>query len=91
MFENSTYSEVRTAYNVMYNSSEDAYWICEKGHVGREKISQRVKNGKGCRKCELFRNSLALLDPELAKEWHPIKNEGQYGVKPPVETNIKHK
>ncbi|WP_044797753.1 zinc-ribbon domain-containing protein [Bacillus cereus] len=88
VFENSTYSEVKTAYNVMYNSSENAYWICEKGHVWREKISQRVKNGKGCRKCELFQNSLALLNPELAKEWHPTKNEGQYGVKPPEETNI---
>ncbi|MBY0598818.1 zinc-ribbon domain-containing protein [Bacillus bingmayongensis] len=88
VLKNSRYSEVRTAYDVIYTSSEDAYWICEKGHTWRETISQRVKNGKGCRKCELFQNSLALLDPELVKEWHPTKNEGEYGVKPPEETRI---
>ncbi|PFM12030.1 hypothetical protein COJ40_08210 [Bacillus cereus] len=66
----------KTPYDIIFNSSQEVYWICSEGHTWREKISQRVKNKKGYPKCDLYQYSLAFLDPELAKEWHPTKNSG---------------
>ncbi|MCM3387217.1 zinc-ribbon domain-containing protein [Ureibacillus chungkukjangi] len=56
------------------------WWICSKCNSGYDmKICNRV-NGSDCPYCAGKRvnetNSLASLNPELAKEWHPSKNGG---------------
>ncbi|WP_369899769.1 zinc-ribbon domain-containing protein [Bacillus manliponensis] len=89
VFENMEYSRIKTPYSVLYKSHEEAYWVCDEGHVWWEKISQRVKNGKGCRECEKYKKSIAFLNPELAKEWHPSKNKEVYGVTTPEETSVR--
>ena len=58
-------------------SHTKVWWICEKGHKWKAAISNRI-NGKGCPYCAGQKvcddNSLANLNPKLAKEWHPTKN-----------------
>ncbi|HFJ9454149.1 TPA: zinc-ribbon domain-containing protein [Bacillus tropicus] len=80
----------KTPYEIIFNSSQEVYWICSEGHTWREKISQRVKNKKGCPKCDLYQCSLAFLNPELAKEWHPTKNTGWRYPVGPEETKITY-
>lgn len=81
--------KAKTPYDAIYTSNEEVYWICEEGHVWWEKISQRVKNGKGCRKCEKYQQSIALLNPEITREWHPTKNKDVYGITTPEETSAR--
>lgn len=79
----------RNPYETVYTSREAVYWICSEGHIWRESINLRIKNGKGCRKCELYKKSIAFHNPELAKEWHHAKNKDIYGLKTPEETTIR--
>lgn len=65
----------------VYFSSQSNYvvwWKCSKGHEWRASISHRV-NGTGCPYClnqKVLKgyNDMATTNPELAKQWHPIKN-----------------
>ncbi|MGR9594778.1 zinc-ribbon domain-containing protein [Bacillus thuringiensis] len=81
--------KVRNPYEVIYTSNEEVMWVCKEGHMWREKINLRVKNGKGCRTCEKYQQSIALHNPEIAKEWHPTKNKEVYGVTTPEETSTR--
>jgi len=60
--------------------NEFAHWVCKKcGYSWIAKISNRA-NGRGCPLCEnrvivSGVNDLATLRPEIAKEWHPTKND----------------
>ena len=61
-------------------SHRKVWWICEKGHEWEAVIAKRSA-GQGCPICSGHRvltgyNDLATLKPELAKQWHPDKNEG---------------
>ncbi|MCL2564515.1 MAG: zinc-ribbon domain-containing protein [Defluviitaleaceae bacterium] len=64
--------------NVTPSSNKKVWWQCEKGHEWQESIANRTK-GSGCPFCAGKRasieNCLQTLNPNLAKEWHPIKNE----------------
>lgn len=55
-----------------------AWWTCKNGHSWKAAIKDRVR-GTGCPYCAGKKvckdNSLETLKPELAKEWHPTKNE----------------
>ena len=68
-----------TPYDVFAKSGEKAWWKCPKGedHEWDTSIGNRC-NGSGCPICadqRLVRsNSLAIRNPDLAKEWHPTKN-----------------
>jgi len=66
-----TPNDVTTGFN------KKVWWMCEKGHEWYATICNRV-NGRGCPycagKCVCSDNSLQSLNPELAKQWHPIKN-----------------
>lgn len=58
-------------------SDKEAWWTCSFGHTWRAVVKSRTK-GHGCpyctgRKPVTGENDLATLNPELAKEWHPIK------------------
>ena len=67
----------KTPSEVTRGSKYKAWWICQKGHDYPRPVYLRSK-GKGCTVCSGRRvdpsNCLATVNPELAKEWHPTKN-----------------
>src|SRR3989339_466869 len=66
-----------TPYEVSPVSQHKVWWICSKGHVYEMSVQKRNKGVK-CPYCENRKvcddNCLATVKPELAKEWHPVKN-----------------
>lgn len=89
IFETNYSQESKTPYEAIHTTTEKVKWICKEGHIWSENANQRVKNGKGCRKCEKYQQSIALLNPEISKEWHPTKNKGVYGITTPEETSTR--
>ena len=68
-----------TPRDVTLHNGNDVWWICEKGHAWRAKIANRA-NGCGCPVCSGKKvlagfNDLATEHPEIAAQWHPIKNK----------------
>jgi len=63
--------------NVTPFSHKTVWWLCKKGHEWQSTVADRAK-ARGCPFCLGRRvsssNNLAFLHPELAFEWHPIKN-----------------
>ena len=63
--------------DVTASSNKRAWWQCEKGHEWEAIINNRSK-GRGCPYCAGRQvssdNNLQVLNPELAKQWHPTKN-----------------
>ena len=64
---------------VSVHSNKKVWWQCEKGHEWEAVINSR-KNGVGCPYCAGKRaivgiSDLATVNPDLAREWHPTKNE----------------
>ncbi len=59
-------------------SHRKVWWLCNKGHEWESIISNRSQHGRGCPYCVNQRaykdNCLANVNPELANQWHPIKN-----------------
>lgn len=75
-----------TPFDVLSGSSTKRWWKCsEKGHEfytspnTRTNPSERRKGG--CPYCTSqllsYETSLAYMDPELSREWHPTKNNGK--------------
>jgi hypothetical protein len=72
-----------TPDDVSKGSREKVWWICDKGHEWKVSVGSR-SNGTGCPTCYSYRRklrrkvkiekSLATLNSELSKEWHPTKN-----------------
>jgi hypothetical protein len=68
-----------TPFEVTVGSNKKVWWKCNKvdDHEWDAPVSDRSQ-GAGCSVCSgrtvVNSNSLATLDPELAKEWHPTKN-----------------
>lgn len=62
------------------SSSEKIWWKCKNGHEWQAVISSRYKgnNRPYCsgKKLLVGYNDLATVNPLLAAEWHPTKNEG---------------
>jgi len=73
-------NEELTPYNVGIGSYKKAWWICKKGHEWEAVIASRTSMNCGCPYCSgnkvCYDNCLATIIPNLAKEWHPIKNGG---------------
>ena len=69
-----------TPSDVGPNSHKKVWWKCPKGddHAWEASIISRNIKGAGCPICVnqkiVKSNSLAVLNPNLAKEWHPTKN-----------------
>lgn len=61
-----------TPDNITVGSDRKAWWLCEKSHEWESEIGSRNR-GVGCPYCAGRRvskdNSLAALNPELAKEY----------------------
>jgi hypothetical protein len=66
-----------TPYDVTSVSIRKVWWQCRKGHEWSATINSR-NEGNGCPCCANRRvckdNCLAILYPQIAKEWHPTKN-----------------
>jgi hypothetical protein len=65
--------------NVSYGSDKKAWWVCNKCHEHYESsISNRV-HGRACPFCSGQKvrnwNCLAVQKPDIAKQWHPTKND----------------
>ncbi len=69
-----------TPSDVVAGSGKKYWWRCSKypEHEWQAVLANRIK-GSGCAVCRGFHasttNSLATLHPEIAKQWHPTKNE----------------
>lgn len=67
-----------TPNNITVSYGKRVWWKCSKGHEWEAVVASRA-TGKGCPCCSGRKvhigNSLAILNPELAKEWHLAKNE----------------
>ena len=67
-----------TPFNVSYGSDKMVWWICSKNHKWKAKVFQR-SHGINCPYCSGKRickdNCLTTMNPELAKQWHPILND----------------
>jgi hypothetical protein len=63
---------------VVTRSGRKVWWICQLKHEWQTAISDRTGKGCGCPFCAhrylLKENSLAVLFPEIAAQWHPTKN-----------------
>ena len=59
-------------------SSKKVWWVCQKGHEWKASIAGRNSDGRGCPYCSgrkpTKEKTLAVVNPALAKEWHPHKN-----------------
>lgn len=67
-----------TPYTVSYGSQKKPYWRCDRGHSWQATVFSRTA-GAGCPYCAGKRvwrdgNDLASAFPEVAAEWHPMKN-----------------
>ena len=67
--------------DVSQKSNKKVWWQCQEGHEWEAPVSNRNKvNGTKCPYCSnklilTGYNDLATTHPDLAKEWHPMKNE----------------
>ena len=79
-----------TPKHVTMGSKIKVWWQCDKGedHIWKATVYGRNR-GRGCAICRGLKvvksNSLAILKPELAKEWHPKLN----GVLTPDNVTIR--
>lgn len=68
-------------FNVVAGSKKKVWWICQKDttHSWDAEIRSRSIYKQGCPIClnkrVVLSNCLATLRPELAEEWHQLKNE----------------
>lgn len=62
---------------ISYGSTLKIWWMCEKGHEW-EAVCYSRTTGKNCPFCANQKvcndNCLTTMFPEIAKEWHPTKN-----------------
>lgn len=67
-----------TPENFSYGSDKKVWWICANGHSFDATIKNRTSKESKCPFCSgkvaSKDNNLALLFPEVAREWHPTKN-----------------
>ena len=68
-----------TPSDVIAGSKRKIWWICSKGHEYEQSLDKRTKRGFSCPYCSNHKawkgyNDLATINPELSKEWHPVKN-----------------
>jgi hypothetical protein len=73
------------------NSLKQIWWQCKNGHEWKAAVLDRCK-GKGCPYCSGQRKNkkihLPALQPELAEQWHPTKNEN---LTPHQVTPLSHR
>ena len=65
-----------TPRQVSYGSKQKTWWLCPNGHEWQAAVYTRTA-GRGCPYCAGRKvlpgfNDLATLEPEVAKQWHPV-------------------
>lgn len=65
---------------VANGSKRKVWWRCKQGHTWQASICTRTGNGTSCPVCAgkmpvAGENDLQSRYPELAREWHPTRNE----------------
>ena len=74
-------------------ANRKAWWLCPKGHEYDMLISSRSFRKNNCPYCRGSRvskeNSLKILYPHIAKEWHPTKNGNLKPENVAKSSNIK--
>ena len=70
-----------TPGTVTYGSKRKVWWRCGAGHAWQAAVYTRTSSGSGCPYCAGKRvcpgeNDLASRRPDLAAQWHPVKNSG---------------
>jgi uncharacterized Zn-finger protein len=68
-----------TPGKVVPHTNIKVWWVCDKGHEYEATVGNRNRpKGRGCPYCAgrkvMKEESLAATHPELAAEWHPVKN-----------------
>ncbi len=67
-----------TPWLVRPNSHLEVWWLCSHGHEWPAKVTDRHSKGNGCPYCSgrkaTEENNLAVVNPDLARQWHPTKN-----------------
>lgn len=67
-----------TPDGVSYGSKKLIWWRCEQGHEWQSPVYTRTGKGSGCPYCTgrlvTLGRDLKSLYPDLAAQWHPIKN-----------------
>ena len=63
---------------ISLGSSKKVWWICKHNHEWPATTYNRFKNSSGCPYCANqkagYGNDLKTKHPEIAKQWHPTKN-----------------
>lgn len=71
-------NEPLTPADITSNSSKKVWWRCKKEHEWLSTVAKRT-NGRGCPYCAgkavCRDNNLLTLNPSLAREWHPNRND----------------
>ena len=63
-----------------HKANKKVWWRCSQGHTWKTTINIRTQQGTGCPTCPrpVFKvkdeRNLAVINPDLAKEWHSEKN-----------------
>ena len=67
-----------TPKDVIAGSYKKVWWVCYRGHEWEATINNRSQ-GRSCPYCSgkkvCLDNCLKTINPKLAKEWHPTKND----------------
>ncbi len=67
-----------TPSDIVAGTPKEYWWLCKKGHEWQRSGDARVRRGRGCPYCANCKvchdNCLATLYPQIAAEWHPVKN-----------------
>ena len=62
-----------------HGSDKKVWWLCPQGHSYDSTPNGRAGRNRGCPYCSGSKvsdsNNLLILFPEVAKEWHPTKNQ----------------
>lgn len=70
-----------TPRQVSYGSKKKVWWLCQEGHSWQTAVCTRTGQGSGCPYCAGKKpwpgqGDLASRRPDLAAQWHPVKNRG---------------
>lgn len=65
---------------VTYGSKKKVWWRCKQGHTWQASVCTRTGNGRNCPVCVgkipvAGENDLQSQYPDLARQWHPTRNE----------------
>ncbi len=69
-----------TPSDVIAGSKRKIWWICSKGHEYEQSLDKRTQRDFSCPYCSGHKalkgfNNFETVYPNIAKEWHPTKNE----------------